>query len=90
MLDFQYHVLVVRSQWNAMKKVGGTLRINLANYRELESFAQFGSEFVTNQLKEDLNVVAKQLKCLKQDVHELVKYAYSNCYDLCFIKRLNG
>jgi F-type H+-transporting ATPase subunit alpha len=27
-----------------MKKVAGTLRINLANYRELESFAQFGSD----------------------------------------------
>ena len=32
------------AQWNAMKKVAGTLRINLANYRELESFAQFGSD----------------------------------------------
>ena len=27
-----------------MKKVAGTLRIDLAQYRELEAFAQFGSE----------------------------------------------
>ena len=27
-----------------MKKVAGTLRLDLASYRELESFAQFGSD----------------------------------------------
>jgi F-type H+-transporting ATPase subunit alpha len=32
------------AQLNAMKKVAGPIRINLAQYRELEAFAQFGSE----------------------------------------------
>lgn len=38
-----------------MKKVAGTLRLDLASYRELESFAQFGSdldEFTARNLKE--------------------------------------
>jgi F-type H+/Na+-transporting ATPase subunit alpha len=32
------------AQTKAMKKVGGRLRLDLAQYRELEAFAQFGSE----------------------------------------------
>ena len=32
------------AQIKAMKKVSGTLRLDLASYRELESFAQFGSD----------------------------------------------
>ncbi|MDE0376178.1 MAG: F0F1 ATP synthase subunit alpha [bacterium] len=32
------------AQIGAMKKVAGTLRLNLAQYRELEAFAEFGSE----------------------------------------------
>ena len=32
------------AQTKAMKKVAGTLRLNLAQYRELEAFAEFGSE----------------------------------------------
>jgi len=32
------------AQIAAMKKVAGTLRLNLAQYRELEAFAEFGSE----------------------------------------------
>ena len=32
------------AQIKAMKKVSGTMRLDLAQYRELESFAQFGSE----------------------------------------------
>ncbi|KMR46884.1 hypothetical protein EX84_15290, partial [Staphylococcus aureus] len=38
----------------AMKKVAGTLRLGLASYRELESFAQFGSyldEFTASKLE---------------------------------------
>ncbi len=32
------------AQTSAMKKVGGRLRLDLSQYRELEAFAQFGSE----------------------------------------------
>ena len=44
-----------------MKKVAGTLRLDLASYRELESFAQFGSdldEFTARKL-ERVNVRLK-------------------------------
>jgi F-type H+/Na+-transporting ATPase subunit alpha len=59
------------AQWNAMKKVAGTLRINLANFRELESFAQFGSD-LDQSAKRRLERGRKTVEILKQDVHELV------------------
>jgi len=59
------------AQWKGMKKVAGTLRINLANYRELESFAQFGSDLDASA-KKRLERGRKTVEILKQDVHELV------------------
>ena len=59
------------AQWNAMKKVAGTLRINLANFRELESFAQFGSD-LDPSAKRRLERGRKTVEMLKQNVHELV------------------
>lgn len=49
-----------------MKKVAGTLRLDLASYRELESFAQFGSdldEFTAQKLERGKRTV----EVLKQD-----------------------
>ena len=49
-----------------MKKVAGTLRLDLASYRELESFAQFGSdldEFTAKKLERGKRTV----EILKQD-----------------------
>lgn len=60
------------AQWKGMKKVAGTLRINLANYRELESFAQFGSDLDASA-KKRLERGRKTVELLKQDVHELVQ-----------------
>jgi len=60
------------AQWKGMKKVSGTLRINLANYRELESFAQFGSD-LDPSAKKRLERGRKTVELLKQDVHELVQ-----------------
>lgn len=60
------------AQWKAMKKVAGTLRINLANYRELESFAQFGSD-LDQAAKRRLERGRKTVEILKQDVHELIE-----------------
>jgi F-type H+-transporting ATPase subunit alpha len=54
-----------------MKKVAGTIRINLANYRELESFAQFGSD-LDSSAKRRLERGRKTVELLKQDVHELI------------------
>jgi F-type H+-transporting ATPase subunit alpha len=39
------------AQTKAMKKVAGRLRLDLAQYRELEAFAQFGSELDPETLK---------------------------------------
>ena len=54
------------AQTKAMKKVSGPLRINLAQFRELEAFAEFGSDLdaSTQQL---LNRGAKLTELLKQD-----------------------
>jgi F-type H+/Na+-transporting ATPase subunit alpha len=54
-----------------MKKVAGTIRINLANYRELEAFAQFGSD-LDSSAKKRLERGRKTVEILKQDVHELI------------------
>jgi len=59
------------AQWKAMKKVAGTLRIALANFRELESFVQFGSDLDTSS-KRRLERGRRTVEILKQDVHELV------------------
>jgi F-type H+/Na+-transporting ATPase subunit alpha len=59
------------AQWKGMKKVAGTLRIGLANYRELESFAQFGSD-LDQSAKRRLERGRKTVEILKQDVHELI------------------
>ena len=75
------------AQWKGMKKVAGTIRINLANYRELESFAQFGSD-LDSSAKRRLERGRKTVELLKQDVHQIVDmpsqivsiYALSNGY----------
>jgi len=59
------------AQWKAMKSVAGTLRISLANFRELESFAQFGSDLDSNS-KRRLDRGRKTVEILKQDIHELI------------------
>lgn len=60
------------AQWKGMKKVAGTLRVNLASYRELEAFAQFGSDLDASA-KKRLERGRKTVELLKQDVHELVQ-----------------
>lgn len=54
------------AQTKAMKQVAGTLKIDLANYQELASFSQFGSDLDNETLK----VLAHGERCLevlKQD-----------------------
>ncbi|HVM15380.1 MAG TPA: F0F1 ATP synthase subunit alpha [Egibacteraceae bacterium] len=53
------------AQRKSMKKVSGTMRLDLAQYRELESFAQFGSELdKTSQAQIDRG--ARIVEILKQ------------------------
>ncbi len=57
------------AQIKAMKKVAGTLRLDLASYRELEAFTQFGSDLdAVTQAK--LNRGKRTVEVLKQKVHE--------------------
>ncbi|WP_353990123.1 F0F1 ATP synthase subunit alpha [Pediococcus argentinicus] len=57
------------AQIKAMKKVAGTLRLDLASYRELESFAQFGSDLdAATQAK--LSRGRRTVEVLKQPLHK--------------------
>lgn len=53
------------AQIKAMKKIAGPIRIELAQYRELESFAQFGSDLDKDTL-ERLNHGQRIVEILKQ------------------------
>ena len=55
-----------------MKKVAGTLRLDLASYRELESFAQFGSD-LDKSTKAKLDRGARTVEVLKQDLNKPLK-----------------
>lgn len=57
------------AQIKAMKKVAGTLRLDLAQYRELQAFAQFGSDLDKSTLSR-LNRGARLMEILKQGVHQ--------------------
>src|SRR4051812_10151030 len=60
------------AQIKAMKKVAGTLRLDLASYRELESFAQFGSDLDAST-KAKLDRGARTVEVLKQDLNKPLK-----------------
>lgn len=57
------------AQIKAMKKVAGTLRLDLAQYRELQAFAQFGSDLDKSTLSR-LNRGARLMEVLKQGVNQ--------------------
>jgi F-type H+-transporting ATPase subunit alpha len=53
------------AQIKAMKKVAGTLKLDLAQFRELEAFAQFGSD-LDETTKKQLNRGRRAVELLKQ------------------------
>lgn len=56
------------AQIKAMKRVAGTLRLDLASFRELEAFTQFGSDLdIATQAK--LNRGRRTVEILKQKLH---------------------
>ncbi|GAA3017314.1 F0F1 ATP synthase subunit alpha [Tetragenococcus solitarius] len=57
------------AQTKAMKKVSGTLRVDLASYRELEAFTQFGSD-LDQATQAKLNRGRRTVEILKQGLHE--------------------
>ncbi len=60
------------AQIKAMKKVAGTLRLDLASYRELEAFSQFGSD-LDKATQAKLARGARTVEVLKQDLHKPLK-----------------
>lgn len=56
------------AQIKAMKDVSGTLRIDLASYRELEAFSQFGSD-LDEATQQKLNRGRRTVEVLKQRLH---------------------
>ena len=57
------------AQTKAVKKVSGTLRLDLASYHELESFTQFGSD-LDAVTKAKLDRGKRTQEVLKQDLHK--------------------
>ncbi len=75
------------AQIKAMKKIAGTLRLDLAQYRELESFARFGSDLdkaTQQQLRrgERLVEILKQKQYSPMDVEKqvIIIFAATNGY----------
>lgn len=57
------------AQINAMKKIAGPIRVELAQYRELQAFAQFGSE-LDAATREQLDQGARIQQMLKQPQYQ--------------------
>ncbi len=66
------------AQIKAMKKVAGTLRLDLASYRELESFAQFGSD-LDDATRARLARGERTVEVLKQGVHQPIPVEKQVC-----------
>jgi F-type H+-transporting ATPase subunit alpha len=61
------------AQHKAIKKVSGTLRLDLASYRELEAFTQFGSD-LDDATKSKLDRGERTVEILKQGLHEIMPF----------------
>ena len=61
------------AQTKAIKKVSGTLRLDLASYRELEAFTQFGSDLDAST-KARLDRGERTVEVLKQGLHETIPF----------------
>ncbi len=63
------------AQHKAVKKVSGTLRLDLASYRELEAFTQFGSD-LDDATKAKLDRGERTVEILKQGLHEVMPFEF--------------
>lgn len=57
------------AQVKSMKKLSGTLKLDLAQYRELEAFAKFGSDLDAST-QAQLRKGERTVELLKQDVYQ--------------------
>jgi F-type H+-transporting ATPase subunit alpha len=76
------------AQIKAMRQVAGTLRLDLAQYRDLAAFAQFGTEQLDKATQAQLARGQRLMEILKQDQYQplpvekqvLIIYAAANRY----------
>jgi F-type H+-transporting ATPase subunit alpha len=76
------------AQIKAMRQVAGTLRLDLAQYRDLAAFAQFGTEQLDKATQQQLARGQRLMEILKQDQYQplsvenqvLIIFAASNKY----------
>ncbi len=76
------------AQTKAMKKVAGSLRIDLAQYREMSTFAQFGTQDLDKATKRQLDLGERITEVLKQpqyvpmpmEKQVMILYAVTNGY----------
>ncbi|MGE0003268.1 MAG: F0F1 ATP synthase subunit alpha [Candidatus Izemoplasmatales bacterium] len=61
------------AQFKAIKKVSGTLRLDLASFRELEAFTQFGSD-LDDATKAKLDRGQRTVEILKQGLHQTMPF----------------
>lgn len=61
-----------------MKKNAGTLKLSLAQYRELEAFAQFASD-LDPDTKKQLERGKRMVEILKQDVYSPIPFEKQVC-----------
>ena len=59
-----------KAQTKAMKKVAGTLRLDLSQYRELQAFAQFGTDDLDASTRRQLLRGARLTELLKQPQYQ--------------------
>ena len=67
------------AQCKAMKKMSGSLKIELAQYRELAAFAQFGSDDLDDVTKKQLSRGAVIVELLKQPQYKPVPLENQVC-----------
>ena len=75
------------AQTKAMKKVAGKLRLDLSQYRDLEAFAQFGSE-LDPETQKTLNRGERLVELLKQKEREPLEVGRPGRRDLLRHRRL--
>ena len=75
------------AQTKAMKKVAGKLRLDLSQYRDLEAFAQFGSE-LDPETQKALTRGERLVEMLKQKEREPLSVGRSGRHDLLGHRRL--
>jgi len=77
------------AQIKSMKKIAGTLKLDQAQYRELEAFSKFGSD-LDAATKAVLNKGVRNVEILKQGQYQPLSVAQQQAIIYCGVKGLLG